>query len=118
MKHYRIILLLFFSSLKVFASGNDSLKITIRQADSLFLKNNYQLLAASLNIESQRAQVLQAKLYPNPIVTAEFNAIDPQNHKLFNAGAAGEKAFQFEQLILLGGKRKTEIEMAKTNTAI
>ncbi len=98
--------------------GADTLRITIRQADSLFLASNYTLLASSMNIKAQEAQVLQAKLYPNPIFTADVNAYDFENEKAFHVGSTGQKFFQLEQLILLGGKRKAEIDLAKTNAAI
>ncbi len=71
-----------------------------------------------MNVEAQKAQIVQARVYPNPIFTADINAYDPDNNKVFHVGQTGQKVFQFEQLILLGGKRKAEIEMAKTNAAI
>ncbi|HQQ94166.1 MAG TPA: TolC family protein [Bacteroidia bacterium] len=99
-------------------SGNDTIRVTLLQADSIFLKTNYYLLASAMNIEASKAQILQAKLYPNPVFTAEFNAYDPQNDIIFHTGPTGQKSFQFQQLVLLGGKRSSEIEMAKTNAAI
>lgn len=71
-----------------------------------------------MNIEAQKAQIIQAELYPNPIFTTDLNAYDPENNKLLHIGNTGQKVFQVEQLILLGGKRKLEIEMAKTNVRI
>ncbi len=94
------------------------MRITLRQADSIFQTNSYYLLASQMNIEAQKAQVLQSKLYPNPVFTTELNVYDPGNNQYFNTGAQGEKIFQVEQLIVLGGKRKSEIDMAKTNVAI
>ncbi len=111
----KLILLFFLVSLKALASS-DTLSISISQADKLFISSNYQLLAANLNINAQKAQELQAKLYPNPILTADFNAIDPENNKIFHLGNSGQQSLQIEQLILLGGKRKAQIELAKTNT--
>ncbi|MBX2923153.1 MAG: TolC family protein [Chitinophagaceae bacterium] len=107
---------LFLFSFHVYAQ--DTLSVNIARADSLFLKNSFYLLSASMNIEAERAQIIQAKLYPNPVFTADLNAYDPEHKKAFHIGQQGQKGFQFEQLILLGGKRKAEIEMAKTNTAI
>lgn len=98
--------------------AQDTLKITVSQADSLFQKSNFQLLASSMNIEAQKAQVIQAKVYPNPVFTADLNAYDPENNKYFHIDQTGQKAFQLEQLIRLGGKRKAEIEIAKTNQTI
>jgi cobalt-zinc-cadmium efflux system outer membrane protein len=109
-----VVLLLF----PILAIGQDTLKINLKQADSIFLSNNFYLLASAMNIEAQKAQIIQAKLYPNPIFTADLNAYDPENNKAFHVGRTGQKVFQFEQLIVLGGKRKSEIEMAKTNAKI
>ncbi|MDF5689553.1 TolC family protein [Aquirufa aurantiipilula] len=94
---------------------SDTLSISIAQADNVFLSTNYQLLATSLNIDVQKAQVLQASLYPNPVLTLDMNAIDPENNKIFHLGNSGQQSIQLEQLILLGGKRKAQIDLAKTN---
>ncbi len=114
---FLLILNLSFLSITT-AGASDTLKLNLQQADSLFLAHNFNLLAAAMNIEAQKAQVIQAKLYPNPLFTASINAYDPENKKAFHTGASGQKVFQMEQLILLGGKRKMEIEMAKTNALI
>ncbi|HTE34655.1 MAG TPA: TolC family protein, partial [Chryseolinea sp.] len=100
------------------AAPADTLRITLTRADSLFVVNNYYLLASAMNIEAQRAQILQAKLFPNPVFTADFNAYDPQNNEAFHVGQTGQKSFQVDQLITLGGKRRSQVDMAKTNTAI
>ena len=42
--------------------ASDVLKINLQQADSLFQANNYYLLASSMNVEAQKAMVIQAKL--------------------------------------------------------
>jgi cobalt-zinc-cadmium efflux system outer membrane protein len=104
-----------FSLFTGFAQG-DTLSVTINQADKIFIAANFQLMASSMNIEAQKAQEIQAKLYPNPILTADFNAIDPENNKVFHIGSGGQQSVQLEQLIILGGKRKSQIDLAKTNT--
>lgn len=100
------------------APAPDTLRVTLRQADSLFIRHNYYLLASSMNIEASRAQILQAKLFINPIFTADVNAYDPQNNEVFHVGPTGQKSFQVDQLILLGGKRKSQIELARTDATI
>ncbi|MFO7256919.1 MAG: TolC family protein [Bacteroidota bacterium] len=97
---------------------SDTLEITLREADSLFLQNNLYLLASSMNIEAQKAQIIQARTYPNPILIVDVNAYDPEAERAFHVGRTGQKALQLEQLIILGGKRKAEIELAKTNARI
>ena len=108
-----VMLLLSFS-----AKAQDTLSLNLHQADSIFLANSFQLLAASMNIEAEKAQILQAKLYPNPVFTVELGVYAGENNKAFPVGANGHRVFQLEQLIILGGKRKAEIDMAKTNAAI
>ena len=71
-----------------------------------------------MNIDAQRAQIIQARLYPNPIFTADLNAYDPQNNEAVHINRTGQKAFQLEQLILLGGKRRAQIDLARTNATI
>lgn len=114
--YFRKILIFIF--LTFIARAQDTLKVNLQIADSLFLKNNFYLLASSMNIEAQKAQVIQAKVYPNPVFTTDFNVYDPENNKVIHIGKTGQKVFQLEQLIVLGGKRKSEIEMAKTNSQI
>lgn len=100
------------------ARASDTLRINVIQADSLFLAKNFYLLASSMNIEAQKAKVIQAKLYPNPTFAADLNVYDPTSERFFHVGQSGQKVFQVEQLILLGGKRKLEIEMAKSDARI
>jgi cobalt-zinc-cadmium efflux system outer membrane protein len=94
------------------------LKVDINKADSIFLAKNYYLIASMMNIEAKKAQEIQAKLYPNPNFTIDLNAIDNENNKYFHIGNTGQKVFIFEQLLSISGKRKAEIEIAKTNTEI
>ncbi|MBI3518478.1 MAG: TolC family protein [Bacteroidetes bacterium] len=89
--------------------------ITLDEAEKLFLKSNLMLLAQQYNISAKQALIIQAKAYPNPTFNADFNVIDPQNHKTFHIDSSGQKSFQIQQLILLGGKRKTEVDIAKQN---
>jgi cobalt-zinc-cadmium efflux system outer membrane protein len=93
----------------------DTLRVNLHEADSIFASRSFYLLAAGMNVEASKALIVQASLFPNPIASADINAYDPQNEKAFHVGSTGQKSFQLEQLILLGGKRKAEIELARTN---
>lgn len=114
----KIILILIIFSIHFSGWSNDTLRITIRQADSIFLAKNFDLLIAGLNIEQKKAEIIQARLYPNPVFTANLNAYDPDHKKAFHWGQTGQQAYQLEQLILLGGKRKSWIEIAQKQTDI
>ncbi|HEY8403512.1 MAG TPA: TolC family protein, partial [Flavobacteriales bacterium] len=99
---YRVLLLFIITLCPLPSTGSDTLRISIAQADSIFLSNNFQLLAAAMNMRAQDAQVIQAKLYPNPVFTVSINTYDPDNRQAFHVGASGQKSFQIDQLILLG----------------
>jgi len=117
-KSYLIILLFVFVSFKGNALQADTVALTIKQADSIFLHQNLQLLAGLYEINARDAYVIQAKAYPNPVFTATLNAIDPQNDKIFHIGPTGQKEFEIEQLLILGGKRKSGIAIARQQQEI
>ncbi|MBX3165548.1 MAG: TolC family protein [Bacteroidetes bacterium] len=89
--------------------------MTLDEAEKTFLEKNLFLLAAQYNINVKEALIIQSKAYPNPVFSADLNVYDPDNDKFFHVNNTGQKVFQVEQLIVLGGKRKTEINMAKQN---
>jgi cobalt-zinc-cadmium efflux system outer membrane protein len=112
----RFYLLNLFFCFTVLAAGQRSLNL--QQAEELLQKNNLQLLAEQFNITASQAEVIQAKIWEQPYITAEFNLINPQNHTRFDVGPAGQKAVAIQQLIYLGGKKKNEINYAKSNLAL
>ncbi|WP_025764925.1 TolC family protein [Dyadobacter tibetensis] len=91
---------------------------TISEAEELFRKNNIQLLAAHYDIDAAEAGVIQAKIWELPYLSGEFNAVNPQDNQLFDLGRAGQKGIAVQQLIYLGGKKKSEIALAKSNVAL
>ncbi|MBL7937645.1 MAG: TolC family protein, partial [Bacteroidia bacterium] len=95
--------------------AQDTISCTIDKAEELFLKKNLFILAAQCNVDKHRALVIQSKAYPNPVFSTNFNVYDPENDIFFHTDQTGQKDFMFEQLIILGGKRKISINIAKTN---
>lgn len=116
MKHTHFFLLWLFGYLSLPAQNGQPL--SLEACEQIFLEKNLLVLAEQYNINRSQALIIQARAYPNPIFSADFNAYDPQNKKVFHVDSTGQKAFQVEQLILLGGKRKTEIEIAKQNKVL
>ncbi len=100
------------------AGAQDTLKLSLPEAEKQFLQQNLSVLAAQYNVEAQQALELQARLYANPVLSAELNAVNPQDNKYFHVSRQGQKAFALEQLFLLGGKKQKEIALAKGNTAL
>jgi cobalt-zinc-cadmium efflux system outer membrane protein len=100
------------SNSNIFAQ--DTLKITIAQAEKQFLEKNLQLLAEQYNIDAAKANLLQAKLFPNPTVSAGLNIYNPENRRWFDANKnSGQYTFAVEQVIRIGGQRNKEIALAK-----
>ena len=93
-----------------------SQNISLQECESQFLKNNLYLLANHFNIDATQAQVLQAKTWDNPTIGIELNAWTPNGEKkYFNVGNTGEKSGYIQQLIHIGGQRRNQINIAKSN---
>ncbi|MVM41203.1 TolC family protein [Spirosoma sp. HMF3257] len=111
----RLLLVILFSVLFLQnypALAQDSLHITLRQADSLFLKNNLLLLAERFRIDASQAQVLQASLYDNPNVTLEISSFNNETRRVLDVGRQGEKIISVQQLLYTAGKRNKRIALA------
>lgn len=89
--------------------------VTLQDCESQFLKNNLFLLASQYNIDASKAMTIQARIWDNPMLTAELNAYNPERNQYFDIGKDGQKAFGIEQLIYLGGKKRNEVKLAQTN---
>lgn len=93
-------------------------ELQLEEAERIFIGKNLMLLAQQYGISSARALVLQAKAWPNPVISADINVYDPQNDRYFHVDSGGQKAFAVEQLIRLGGKRRTEVAIARQHLAL
>lgn len=91
-------------------AAGDTLKITVKQAEDLFIKNNLQLIIQRYNIDNANAQVITAKLFPNP----DFNF---SNGIHTNDGSQGpaykDQSFGISQLFTTAGKRNKNIQLAR-----
>lgn len=92
--------------------------IKLEQAEELFQKNNLQLLASQFNVSNAKAQEIQSKIWELPYISGELNFINPQNNSFFDIGQKGQKVAAIQQLIYLGGKKRKEVEFAKSNTRL
>jgi cobalt-zinc-cadmium efflux system outer membrane protein len=92
--------------------AQDTLSVSLRQADSVFLQRNLLALAGRYQIEATQAQVIQARLLDNPTINVELNAYNPALHRPLDVGGQGQKAFSIQQTILLAGKRNKRVAVA------
>jgi outer membrane protein, heavy metal efflux system len=100
----------------------DTLTISLREAEKLFLDNNLDLLAQRYHLEAGKALIQQARLWDNPTLNTDQNVYSNKRfaeHGLdANGQPYGQYFVQVEQLIKTAGKRGKEIKLAKTNTGI
>ena len=64
--------------------------LTLKDAGQLFLKQNLSLIAARYDMDIAQAQVLQARLFENPVISLEQNVYNRLNGKYFDMGKDGE----------------------------
>ncbi|MBF8457337.1 TolC family protein [Kaistella sp. G5-32] len=104
---------LIFLGLLISSGAFAQQKIAINEAEEAFVKNNLQLLAQQYNISIADADIIQAKIWNLPEASFQANVYNPEDKKIFDVGPS--KSFAVQQLFLLGGKRKNEVEFAKSN---
>lgn len=99
--------------------AQDTLHITLQDAEKQFLDKNLQLLAEKYNISIARAQIIQAKLYNNPNLGLSGNLYNPDRKKFFDIGnQTGQYDVTIQQMISLAGKRNKQVKLAQTNAAM
>jgi len=92
----------------------DTLKLSLNQAENLFLNQNLDLIAQKYSIDSAKATVITAKLYDNPEFSYSNALYNFHTHNFFEP----EMSVQVSQLIRLAGKRNKSIDLAKSGIDI
>jgi cobalt-zinc-cadmium efflux system outer membrane protein len=112
-----LLVMLLFCSLR--SHAQDTLRITLPEAEKQFLQKNLDLLAEKYNIDISKAEVIQARLYSNPNFSLNGNIYNPQNKKILDvSNKTGEYIVGLQQLIRVAGKRNKEIKLAETGTQL
>jgi len=100
-------------SVSAFVCLSGQQQMSLQDCELAFQKNNLQLLAAQYNINMADADIIQAKIWELPQIEGYVNAVNPQDKRVFDVTRA--KGVEITQLIYLGGKKKNEIQFAKSN---
>lgn len=111
-----IVLLLLMCSFQLFAQ--QEMNLSLKECESLFMKNNLDLLASKFNIDAAQAAIIQARTWENPNLSVGLNAYNPDLKKYFDIGSSGEKSAGFDQLIHIGGKKHYEVAIASGNAEV
>lgn len=98
--------------------AQDSLRITLPEAEERFLQKNFLLLAAKYRVSEADAAIIQARLYPNPNVSVNQGVYNQDTKKWFDLSSSGETAVSLQQVIVLAGKRNKQIDLARINSEI
>ncbi|PKR81526.1 TolC family protein [Brumimicrobium salinarum] len=114
--------------LGIFSRGiyaQDTLSLNKKEAETLFLQNNLSLLVEHLAISKAEAELIQAKVWPNPTLTIDqVNLWKPkskiQGQELVpplsgDFGRNQQFGISIEQLIITAGKRKKLMALEKVN---
>jgi cobalt-zinc-cadmium efflux system outer membrane protein len=92
------------------AQTPDTLRLTVPDAEKLFLQNNLALLAEHYNVDINKAYVQQARYWDNPVLNTDQNIYDG---KFFRHNKDyGQVYLQLEQVIKTAGKRNKQIKLA------
>ncbi len=93
----------------------DTVRVSLKEAEEAFQRNNLQLLAARFQTEASRGAITQAGLWNNPTLGLEQNVYNQYSKKWFDATASGNTGVQVQQLLLLAGKRSKQMQIAEIN---
>lgn len=116
MKRYIFFCVVLFSGYHLASQNISKCVLNIVEADSIFLHRNACLLAKHYDIHIAQAQVLQARLFDNPVISFDENLINRDNHnRLLDFGPMSEQTVDIEQEISLAGKRNKRVLLAKVN---
>jgi cobalt-zinc-cadmium efflux system outer membrane protein len=113
-----ILLIICVITLKVSAQNSDSstLLIDIKDAKSILLKQNFEILASFYEISNAKANEVQARLWNNPNFVWNQDMYSMELNQYFNF--KNQKLIQIEQMIPISGRRRKEINLSMAGIEI
>ena len=108
------------TAVAVSAAPNDTLRLTLPEAEQRFFQNNLAVLAQQYNITIAQAQAVQARVIDNPNIYVEQDVL---RRKLSRpdvpAGTVGSEAIvTVQQLFSLAGRRKAAGKVAQQSAVV
>lgn len=100
-------------SAPVAVSPNPVLRLSLDEAQALFLRKNLDLIITKYGIDTARGQEITARLFPNPVLSVGTVGSATQGRTLARSGQVYP---QVQQLFEMAGKRGYRIESAAFGT--
>ena len=97
------------------AAQEGAVRLSLDDALERFAACNLSLIAERYNMDMAEAQVVQAKLFENPVISLEQNIYNRNNGKYFDLGKDGEAVVEIEQMIYVAGQRNKRVRLEKIN---
>jgi len=106
--------------------AQDTLRLTLEEAQQQFVQRNFTLIAQKYNVNLAEASVQQAKLWYNPNLFVETNLYNGYTHKILPYGkqtdlvnpTGGVFNIQLQQVLSLTSSRSKLVKMAESNVAL
>lgn len=116
-KHFSLFcVLLSFTSLYAQTTHPDTIRLSIPEAEDIFIQKNLGILAEKYNVDINKAYAEQVKVWDNPVISIDQNVYDG---KFFRHDKNNGQVFvQVQQLIRTAGKIKKQTQLANDNTLI
>ena len=121
MQKFCLLLIVFALAYKSYSqSVPDTVAITLPEAETKAIQNNLLLMAGKYNIEAGKAQIIQAKLWDNPVLNTDQNIYDGKffRHTTVNGQPYGQVFIQLMQEFKTAGKRSKLAAMATTSSQL
>src|SRR5882757_5539863 len=96
----------------------DTIRLSLAEAEKTFLDSNFQLLAGRYNIDASKALIIQARLWPNPNFSISHALYSGELNKFFPTGKNDETTVNLSQLIQLAGKRNKQVKLAQAGAQL
>jgi cobalt-zinc-cadmium efflux system outer membrane protein len=97
-------------------NAQDTIRLSLPDAEKIFLQKNLSLLAAKYNVDANKALIQQAKLWDNPYLVTDQNIYDGKFFR--HTSDAGQVYIQVQQLIRTAGKIKKQTQLATDNALL
>ncbi len=112
----KILTIVFTSFLPMVIWGQNTINLSISDAEKIFLSQNLTLIAEKYNIDKAKANLIQTALFENPTLNFEQIAYNDETKEFFNTSS--QHAVEIEQAISLSGKRSKLKEIENYNIRI